>query len=183
LVWRFTRIPTQSRRQAPIMGIAGLVLRPILPRRTVLIPVQGVRDESPTCSLRMVASPGHARAVSPLGIHHTPPRPRGAGRRPEPGGWGQRGGNHEFRRPTGRGRAPSRFPTPQSDFPPRSTARGEPGEIGHFPAYSLSLLPMNSPARLSGAKDAKGAYRPATELRVLRLLRARDRRSRQRTSS
>jgi hypothetical protein len=119
-------------------------------------PSQGVRDESPTCSLRMVASPGSRPGSFPLGITIHRPRPRGAGE--EAGGragWGQRGGTYEFRRLRGGGGPPPRSPPPRAI----STTVHCPGRawgIGHFPAYSLSLCPMNSPARLSARRTQRG---------------------------
>ena len=164
---------TQSRRQAPIMGIAGWsAANP--PRRTVLIPVREYEMRARPVRSGWSRVPGHARAVSPWVSPYTAPAPGGRG------GVGATRRDLRVPPPTGRGRAPSPVPTPQSDF-----------HHGPLPGASLGnrslscVQPLALPHEFSRAafraKDAKGAYRPATELRVLRLLRARDRRSRQRT--
>ena len=167
---------TQSRRQAPIMGIAGWsAANP--PRRTVLIPVREYEMRARPVRSGRLSCPGR---VFPGYRHTLPPPPRGGGGGRRPGGVGATRRDLRVPPPAGRGRAPSPVPTPQSDF-----------HHGPLPGASLGnrslscVQPLALPHEFSRAafraKDAKGAYRPATELRVLRLLRARDRRSRQRT--
>ena len=81
---------TQSRRQAPIMGIAGWsAANP--PRRTVLIPVREYEMRARPVRSGWSRVPGHARAVSPWVSPYTAPAPGGRGRRPEAG----RGGGNE----------------------------------------------------------------------------------------
>ena len=110
----------QFRRRTSVSGTIGrsAVDRPP-PRKTVLILVGGAISESPTSSLREVIMP---RQVFPLGIASHCPRPSGGGgggRRP--GG----GGGSRYR--------PLPGPHPLGDCPPRSPARGEPGDTPRSP--------------------------------------------------
>ena len=72
-----------------------------------LDPCRGVRGESLTCPLWMVASPGSRPRSFPLGITMYCPCPRGAGEEAAGrAGWGQRGGTYEFCPVRGGGLAP-----------------------------------------------------------------------------
>ena len=114
---------TQSRRQAPIMGIAGWsAANP--PRRTVLIPVREYEMRARPVRSGWSRVPGHARAVSPWVSPYTAPAPGGRGRRPEAGrGGGNEEGPAEFR-PVREGACPLPGPHPPRRFSPRSIARG-----------------------------------------------------------